>query len=170
VYISPQALVIRQVVTVVVGILVNHDLVGVPELVPAIRHVRIRYREVRAVEPETRRTAAHQPEDVPRPETQREVAVLPGTLQMKSRIVPAGVMSNPLLAINVRRLGVTGAVGEMALGLWSSCRRPHLIMHRRRAAAGRLGRSEVAFGFLFTAASFLLRQRWSSHDGNRDYE
>src|ERR1017187_4384029 len=102
--VGPQASVIRQIVTGVVGVLVDYDRIPVPKPVAAIGQVRVRHREIEAAEPESPRTAARQSEHVTRAQTRGEMAVLPGTIHMKPGIVPAGVVSHPLALVDVGSL------------------------------------------------------------------
>ena len=50
-----------------------------------------------------------------RAETTVEAAVLPGMIHVKTGIVAARVVSNPPVAIDVRRFRMTGLIGKVAI-------------------------------------------------------
>jgi hypothetical protein len=78
----------------VIRILVNHDLVGIPQPVTAIAQVERRDAEVEASEPESRRASSCQVPDVMRTESAGEMAVLPGMIEVVMRIVAAGIVAD----------------------------------------------------------------------------
>ncbi|SPF55162.1 hypothetical protein SBA4_70004 [Candidatus Sulfopaludibacter sp. SbA4] len=166
--VNPQARVVRQVVAIVVGILIDHNLVPAPIPVGAIAHIRIGHREVEAAEPETRRTSARQPPSVTRSETRREAAVLPRMIHMIPGVVLAGIVPNPLVPVHVGSLGVSLPVGKMLLRRWGALSRPPRgsrppggrrprrgsVTRRRGAVAGGFAGFEVGVG-LSALPSFL---------------
>ena len=79
-----------------IGILVNHDLVGIPQPVTAIAQVERRDAEVETSEPESRRASPGQVPDVMRTESAGEMAVLPGMIQVVVRIAAAAIVPDPL--------------------------------------------------------------------------
>jgi hypothetical protein len=95
VHISPEALVIGQVVAIVIGVLVEDDIVAVPAPAIAITELDGSDSERKAVEPEAPGSAAFDAPYMARTETASEVPVLPGMIKMKTDVVAAGVMSHP---------------------------------------------------------------------------
>src|SRR4051794_18168667 len=97
--ISARTGVICKIVSGMVRIIVNDDLIAIP--IPAI-HVTEVVRcnsEVEAVEPEPIRAAAGQPPDVPRPETAPESAVLPRMLDTIVLVMTPHVVAYPASAL-----------------------------------------------------------------------
>jgi len=92
--VGAQPYVVRQVPAHVIRILVNHDLVGIPQPVTAIAQVERRDAEVEASEPESRRASSCQVPDVMRTESAGEMAVLPGMIEVVMRIVAAGIVAD----------------------------------------------------------------------------
>src|SRR4029453_3704938 len=82
-----QPRVIGDVPAIVIGILVDHDLVRVPQPIAAERVVERRHAEEEAAEPKACRTTARQSKQVAIPEAATEAAVLVRTIEMKSFIV-----------------------------------------------------------------------------------
>ena len=111
-HVGSQANVVRQVISHVVGIVVDDDVIAVPLPVGAgIVIVRSGLKE-KPADVEALAIAAMQPPDVMRPEASGEVSVFPGMIEMIVRIAPAGFVSHPviILGVNVRRRRMPGLV------------------------------------------------------------
>src|SRR5579863_2030537 len=77
VHISTEPHVVRQIPAVMVWIFVNHDIVAIPEPVPAVADVEGGNAETKTAEPESARAAAAQPPHMAAPEAAGEMSVLP---------------------------------------------------------------------------------------------
>jgi hypothetical protein len=111
--ISTQSHVVGNVPTNVVWILINHDLVSVPEPVPAKVDIVWSNTEEEAAEPETARPASFNPKDMAWAKTTPKTSTLPSTIQMEVRITTATFMSDPLaVTVNVGRVGMSRPVVE----------------------------------------------------------
>src|ERR1022692_1077930 len=86
--------VIGQVPAVVVRVLVDHDLVAVPEPVAHVAVLERRDLESKAAEPESLPGAAAEPENVLRTEASREPTVCPDVVQVVLGIVAPGIVSD----------------------------------------------------------------------------
>lgn len=117
--VSAEANVVGQVPAVVIGILVDDDLVGVPEPIVAVIEVRGRDGEIEAAEPEAFAIAAGDAPDVAAAEAAVEVAVLPRMIEMEAGVIAAGIVADPLtVGVDVRSFRVALPVGVVAtLGL-----------------------------------------------------
>src|SRR5271168_1537189 len=106
--VSPQPHVISQVPTHVIRIVINYNLIGIPQPIPAIPQIKRRDAEVEPAEPESRRSPSGQMPHMPATESARKVPVLPRMIQVVVRIVLPGIMSDPLaIRMNVRRVRMT---------------------------------------------------------------
>ena len=105
----------RQVPSDVVGVLINHDLVTVPEPVVAEAIVIGGNAKIKASKPEALRAATGQDPNVPGAESPGKMSVLPRMIEVIVGVGAAGIVSNPLaIRMNVRRLRVTGGVAEVS--------------------------------------------------------
>ena len=108
--------VVRQVPAVVVGVIVDGDLITVPEPVAAEAEVVRRHAKIEPVEPETISPAAFKPELVSSFEPTREATVFPGVIEVVMRIVATRIMSDPsVVMVHVRNVRVAGHIGSMSL-------------------------------------------------------
>src|SRR5437016_2494076 len=87
--------VVGQIPVFMVRILVDHNIVAIPEPVIAIVVIRGSNAKVNAAHREALAISAVKPEDMIGPEAARETSVLPRLAQMILRIVAAGVVANP---------------------------------------------------------------------------
>ena len=94
-YVSAKPRVISQVPAIVVGILVEHDLVRIPE--PRIGEAIVVGSEAKVVagKPEPLRAPSQEPEDMTTPEAARKASMLPEVIEMVVSIVTACSMSDP---------------------------------------------------------------------------
>lgn len=122
--VGAEANVIGQVPAVVIGVLVDDDLVGVPEPIVAVAEVRGRDGEIEAAEPEAFAIAAGNAPDVAAAEAAVEAAVLPRMIEMEAGVIAAGIVADPLaVSVDVRSfrmallVGVVATVRLLMLGL-----------------------------------------------------
>ena len=80
-----------------VGILINHDLVRIPEPVVAESNVVRGNAKVEATEPETIWIPTSQPPNMAAAEAALKALMFPRMIEMVVRIVRTGVMANPLV-------------------------------------------------------------------------
>src|SRR5436305_1219037 len=113
--ISPEARIVSKVVALVVRVLIDHDVVGIPQPVAGVPHVGIRNREVEVAETEAGWAASGESPDVLGAETSAEVAMLPRMIEVEADIGAAGIVADPLLLINVGCFGMALAIREMLL-------------------------------------------------------
>lgn len=104
-----------------VGIFINHDLVGVPQPIRNVSDLSRSDAPIKIVQKEARRSAARKPELVPGSESTRKVPMLPRTVQVEPGVVRPGIVSDPFISgVDMGRFGVLRLIGEMALRLRSS--------------------------------------------------
>ena len=146
--------VVGQVITLVVGIVVEDDVVAIPVPVITETEIEVGDGEVEAVEPEAAGDTTFETPDMVATEAAGEVSVLPGMIEVVVGIIAAGVVADPLaVGVNVRNIGVPRFVVEMAVVL------------RRMGCSHRCGsvRGNVPAAF----ASVVLRDR---REGKREAE
>jgi hypothetical protein len=80
----------------VVRIVIDNDIVAVPQPVVAEADVIRGNAEIEAAEPESVRTAATEMPNVTATEAAGKASVLPGMIEVVVRIIGAGVVANPL--------------------------------------------------------------------------
>jgi hypothetical protein len=106
--------VVRQVPADVVRVIVDGDLIAVPEPVVDEAVVVRRYAEIESVEPKTISVAAFEPELVSASNSSRVATVFKGVIEVIVGIIAARIMSNPMVVIvYVRNVRVTGDVRLM---------------------------------------------------------
>lgn len=99
-----------------IGVFVEHDLVGVPVPIGAVAKVGGRDAEIKTSEPETVGAAAFDAENVLRTEAAAEVSVFPGMIQVKARIIAAGIVADPLpIGMDVGSIRVFGHIAVIVL-------------------------------------------------------
>ncbi len=110
--------IIGEVPADVIGIVVNDDVVRIPEPVVTETKVVWSYGEIETAEPEAAGTTASKAKDVAATNTTGEVTMLPGMIQMVMRVVAAGIMAYPSFAsIDVRSIGMSFLFAEVAVFL-----------------------------------------------------
>ena len=109
--VRPQSGVIGQVPSVVIGILVDHDLIGVPQPVVTENDIERRDAEEEPTEPETSRAASFESKEMPAAEPAGEAAMRPRVIEMEVAVVTAYAMPNPFaVPVHVWRVGVSSTV------------------------------------------------------------
>jgi len=109
--------VVRQVPAWIPRIIVQHDVIRIPEPVAAVIRIIGRDREVEAANVKPVRTAAMESPHVTRTDGPRKMPVLPGAIEMIACV--ALFMTDPLIIfrVHVRRLGMAFLIAEAAPGL-----------------------------------------------------
>jgi len=103
-----------------VRVLIDDDVIAIPEPVAAEADVVGRDAEVEPCQAEAIGPPSEQPEDVAATEAAGEPPVLPWVVEMVMRIVAAGVVADPLVVpMNMRRAGMTRS--SPALGRADGC-------------------------------------------------
>ena len=122
-----------------VRIVIDNDIVAVPQPVIAEADVIRGNAEIEAAEPESVRTAAPEMPNVTATEAAGKAAVLPGMIEVVVRIIGAGVVANPLaVSVDVRCIGMAGLVVKVT-GFLSG--RGMRSVHWRWAMGGNVCRS-----------------------------
>lgn len=146
--------VISQVPAVVIGVLEDRDVVGVPKPVAAVADVKVGDCKTKTAEPEQVRASATEAPDMSAAETTGEVSVLPRVIQMIVRIVSARVMPNPLAVIvDVRRVWMPRLVIEMLATL------SHRMRSARRSRTVRRNVRRSTANAVSAAMPTMLRER-----------
>src|SRR6202041_1832981 len=93
-----------------IGILINHDVIAVPQPSIAEGDVGCCHIPEPAVEPEPARTSPGKVPDVAMANAARKVPMRPGLVQVIAVIVFAAIVPTPILAIHVRNVRMAGLV------------------------------------------------------------
>jgi len=96
-----------------IGIVINHDVIAIPQPVGAIAEIESRDREEKPADRESIVVAAVQSPHMTRPPAARKVAVLPGMIEVIVRIIASAVMAYPPIAIGVH-MGSSGVSRAIA--------------------------------------------------------
>jgi hypothetical protein len=115
-----QPYVVGEIPANVVIVLINYDLVGIPQ--PAVSEAEIVWgnAEEEAVKPEALRASSYKPEYMATAKAARKVPMLPGMTEMVVGIIPARVMPDPVaVGVNVRGIWVSSVIIECAVWLTS---------------------------------------------------
>jgi len=83
----------------VIGVVVNHDVIAVPEPVVAVGKVKGANAEVEAAKPEAVGAASAESPDVTAADAAGEAAMLPRMIEMESDFVVPVVVSDPLAVV-----------------------------------------------------------------------
>jgi len=108
--------VIRQIPTLVVGVVIDHNVVAVPQPAITESHVRRCDVPVPSVEPKTSGATTAEVPNMVATESAGEVSVLPRFVEMQAGIVASGVMTYPFVSIHVGYVGMTRLVAKFATG------------------------------------------------------
>jgi hypothetical protein len=106
--VSSQPHVISQIVTGVVRIVIDHDVIVVPEPVSGVVIIVRRHLEEEAANVESIKSTAAQAPDVPRAKAYGKVSVLPGMVKVVVLVIAARIVANPaiIFSVDVRGLRV----------------------------------------------------------------
>jgi hypothetical protein len=147
VHICAEPHVVRKIPADVIGVFVDHNLVGVPQPAVAKSYVSRGYISIPPVEPEAPRAAAAKMPHVPAAKPAGEPAMRKRLVQMIARIVWACIVAYPCLPVHMGCVRVAGLVAEVTV--WFD--RVRRAMKGR--GASRRGRS--------MCTSLVLRERWN---------
>ncbi len=139
--VDTKARVIGQVITNVIRIVVNDDVVTVPIPSIAIGDVRSGHREKEVPKVEAIRSAPCQVPNVAGAETAIEMAMFPRMIQVKTGIVFTAVVTHPLVTVHMRSIRMSRVFVEMLRRTLSGS--GARIASGRRSTSGSLARSKV---------------------------
>src|SRR5450432_3507663 len=140
--VSSKPHVVGQVVAVMIGVFVDHDVVAIPQPIVAKPDVEVGDAEVEAAEPEPAGDAAGEVPDMAAAKSAGKVAVFPGMIEVVVGIVAAGVVADPLaIGVNVRHVGMARFVAEVPV-FFHWMRRAH----GRRTAGRNVPAPSMALG------------------------
>src|SRR5579864_460968 len=147
--VGAESRVVGQVPAVVVGVVVNYDLVGTP--VPIIDEAEVGggNGEIETAEPEAFAVAALDAPLMAAADAAGEAAMFPGTVEVIFGIIAAGIVADPfVVGVNVRGFGMALFVGVFrGLVLWRVLRVLCCVLlrpGRRRAVSGNVAMADVA--------------------------
>jgi len=119
----------------VVRVLVNHDLIAIPEPTGAETDVEGSHAEEEATKPEALGAPSRKMPDMTRAKAAGEVAMFPGMIQMVIGVVLAGVVSDPLtVGVNMGSFRMSRFVGKFLF--WSVVFGSFLSFRWRRTVSG----------------------------------
>jgi hypothetical protein len=140
----------------VVWILVNHNLVRVPQPSITVADIVWGDAEVKPAKPKPRRATSGQVPYVAGSKAARKVSVSPGVVQVIVRIVPSCIVSNPFVVwMHVRCFWVSRGISEI-VGLGSGMPLRHRV--RFRMGFWTVSRNVTAAIAVLATASVLLRK------------
>ena len=112
-HVGAQPGVIGQVPALVIRVVVDHDLIGVPQPITGEGEIVRRDAEEEPVEPEPSRTTAPEAKDMSSAEAAVETTVLPWMIEVVVPVVTTRVMTNPAaVRVHMRRIRMSIAVTE----------------------------------------------------------
>ncbi len=154
--IASQPNVVSKVPAHVIGVFIDHNLIGIPKPVVTKPHIVRGNAKVVTAEPEASRTAARQPPNMPSPESASKVPMLPGMIEMVVHVVPAGVMTDPLaVRMHVRSVWVPSLVSEVSMLLASMWR----ASNGCRTVGRNMATADTASALRVPASPFLRYRR-----------
>jgi hypothetical protein len=142
--------VIGEVPAIVVGVIVDNDVIAIPEPVIAVSKVKRANAEIEAAEPESIGAASTESPSVTAANAAGEVAMFPGMIQMEAGLVASVVMSDPFAV--VVDVGSFGMAFMVAIG---SSRRRGLVGRAVRGRGAVVGNVATTDGVLMV---IVLRQ------------
>jgi len=122
--VGAESYVVGEVPAVVVGIVVDDDVVAVPKPLVAEADVEVGDAEVETAEPKASRTAACQMPDVAAADAAGEASMLPGMIEVVVSVCAARVVADPFsIGMDVWGVGVTGVIVKVPVlrrGMWTA--------------------------------------------------
>lgn len=97
-----------------IGIIVNHDGVAIPE--PGINKAKLawEYTEIVTIKPEPLPVPALQPEDMAASKAAGKASMFPRVIKMEALIIPSRIVPNPpIVRMDVGRVRMSGSVGKV---------------------------------------------------------
>ena len=142
--VDAQSHVVGQVPAIVVRVIIDHNLIAVPEPAIAEAKVSLRNAEVESAEPKTRWTASRQVKDMTPTDTARNSSVLERPVEVVAGIAAARVMSDPfVVGVNVGRFGMPGFIRKTPAFRRGWLFRPARLLLRLARALGASWRRTV---------------------------
>lgn len=136
-----------------IGVVVDDDIVAVPEPIVAVGDVEGRDTEVESAKPEAAGTATNQAPAMTRADAAFEVTMLPGMVEVEAGIVTSLIVAHPFaVVVYVRGLGVAFAIAKGLLG--SSLMR--CLMRRTVIGRGTVGGRVTATDLVASAVVAML--------------
>jgi len=138
--------VIRKIPTVVIRILIDHDLIGIPK--PVTAEAEIVWGDVKkeAAEPEAARASPTNPPDVTATQASGKPSVCPWMIHMIVDVIASRVVADPLIVLDVN-VGSTGMAGLLAMAL-NRRRRVRWGLIRSGTVSGNMPAANLGFGLL----------------------
>jgi len=116
VHVGAEPDVVGKVPAVVVGILVDDDLIRIPKPVVGESEIIRSDAEIKATEPEPRGATSGEVEDVAATKAASEPAVLPGMVEVVMGVIAAGIVADPLIVgVDVGRVRMSASVAEVGM-------------------------------------------------------
>jgi hypothetical protein len=112
--IGAEAHVVREIEARIVRVVVDDDVVAVPDPVGGIRNIRGRNLPQRTLEPEASRCASYEAIHEARDNAEREPAMFPWMIEVEALIVSRGKADPRIVAMHVRRFRVVRHVAHVA--------------------------------------------------------
>ncbi len=110
--------VVSEVPADVIRIVVDHDVIGIPQPIVTETDIVRSDGEIESAEPETARASASEPPYMFAPKPSGEATMLPRMVDVVIGIAPSGVMTDPTLAIvDVRGVRMSFLLLELAMFL-----------------------------------------------------
>lgn len=98
-----------------IRVVVDHDVIRIPEPAIDIAVVVRCDAEVEAAEPESRGAATSQVPVVRGTESADEMTVFPGMVEVIVCVIAASVVADPMVIVDMRSVGVAWMIGKVAL-------------------------------------------------------
>lgn len=99
-----------------IGILVNHDGVAIPEPVINIAKLVWKYAEIVTVKPEPIAVPALQPEDMAGSKPAAKASMFPRMIKVEASIIRSRIVPDPFtVRVHVGRVRMPGSVGKVAI-------------------------------------------------------
>jgi hypothetical protein len=103
--------IVGQIPTVMIRVIVDDNLIRVPQPIVDVVILERRNAEVKTVEPKPFAVSAAEVPHMPAPDSTGEATVLPGVVHMKAWIFPACIMTDPLIVpMDVRGFRVPSTI------------------------------------------------------------
>lgn len=119
--VGSQPHVISQVVAYIVGIVIDDDVIAIPDPIIHVNDVRVRNLEEEPAKTKAVRIAAAQSPYMPSADRSGKVSVLPRMVEVEARIVPFMPDPTIVLGMDVGRFGVAFLIAIGAMVLWGRC-------------------------------------------------
>jgi hypothetical protein len=114
-HVRSQASVVGKIPAGVIGIVIDHDWIGIPKPVAHIGQIKRSNAEIPVVEKEPVGSAACKAVGMAASDAAGEMTVLPGMSETEPGIVAGGVPHPLIVLVNMGRFGVPGLISEIAL-------------------------------------------------------